>query len=106
MCAIGLTKREALLIDPASPTCVWQTNGYGVVKADDITGSSTTWSWQMTNLEELVVQKIKVPPVVTVPGTTQPGADLISAVADMVGFRHASRDIVPQTTTDRLLYVA
>ncbi len=102
----GMWGNAALLIDPASPTRVWQTNGYGVIETEDITASTTTWSWQMTNLEELVVQKIKVPPVLTVPGTRQPGADLMSAAADMVGFRHASRDIVPQTTTDKFPYVA
>jgi BNR/Asp-box repeat len=96
----------ALVIDPASPTRMWQTNGYGVIETDDITASRTTWIWQMTNLEELVVQKIKAPPVVMVPGTNQPGADLISAVADMVGFRHTSRDIIPRATTDSFLYVA
>lgn len=102
----GSWGNAALVIDPASPTRVWQTNGYGVIETDDITVSPSLWTWQMTNLEELVVQKVKAPPVVTVPGTTQAGADLISAVADMVGFRHTSRDIVPRTTTDQFLYVA
>ena len=102
----GMWGNAALVIDPAKPTRVWQTNGYGVVETDDITASTTTWSWRMTNLEELVVQKIKVPPVVAVPGTSQAGADLISAVGDMVGFRHASRDIVPRAPTDHFPYVA
>ena len=96
----------ALVIDPANPQRVWQTNGYGVIETEDITAASTIWTWQMSNLEELVVQKIKVPPVVTVPGTTLPGADLISAVADMVGFRYASRDIVPQAPIESFSYVA
>lgn len=102
----GSWGNAALLIDPASPTRVWQTNGYGVIETDDITAASTTWTWEMNNLEELVVQKIKAPPVITVPGTNAPGADLISAVADMVGFRYASRDIVPRVTSDQFLYVA
>jgi hypothetical protein len=89
----------ALVIDPTNPKRVWQTNGYGVIETEDITAASTTWTWQMSNLEELVVQKVKVPPV-------QNGADLFSAVADMVGFRYASRDIVPQVTIDSFLYVA
>jgi hypothetical protein len=96
----------ALAIDPANPLRVWQTNGYGVIETDDITAASTIWNWQMTNLEELVVQKIKVPPVQTVPGTALPGADLFSVGADMVGFRYASRDIVPQVTIDTFAYVA
>ena len=96
----------ALVIDPANSKRVWQTNGYGVLETDDITAASTSWNWQMANLEELVVQKVKVPPVVTVPGTNMPGADLLSVVADMVGFRHASRDVVPQATIDSFAYVA
>ena len=102
----GTWGNAGLVIDPTSPTRVWQTNGYGVIETEDITASPTTWAWQMTNLEELLVQKIKAPPVVTAPGTNQPGADLMSSVADMVGFRHGSRDVVPQITTDHFLYVA
>jgi hypothetical protein len=96
----------ALVIDPANSKRVWQTNGYGVLETDDITAGSTAWMWQMANLEELVVQKVKAPPVTTVPGTNTPGADLLSVVADMVGFRHASRDVVPTATIDSFAYVA
>src|ERR1035441_9834061 len=60
----------------------------------------------MQNLEELVVQNIKVPPLATLPGTSEPGADLFSAVADMIGFRHASRDTVPGATLGTINYVA
>ena len=102
----GSWGNAALLIDPANPKRVWQTNGYGVIETEDITAASTTWTWQMANLEELVVQKVKVPPVQSVPGSTLPGADLLSAVGDMVGFRYASRDIVPQATIASFLYVA
>ena len=102
----GSWGNAALAIDPASPNRVWQTNGYGVIETEDITAASTTWTWQMSNLEELVVQKIKVPPVPTVPGTMMPGADLFSVVADMVGFRYASRDVVPTVPIDSFLYVA
>jgi hypothetical protein len=102
----GTWGNAALVIDPANPSRVWQTNGYGVVETDDITAASTAWTWQMSNLEELVVQDVKVPPVSTTPGTKLPGADLFSVVADMVGFRHASRDIVPQNTVANFLYVA
>ena len=95
----GTWGNAALAIDPADPKRVWQTNGYGVIETDDITAASTVWTWQMSNLEELVVQKIKVPPV-------EGGADVFSVVADMVGFRYASRDMVPQATIDSFLYVA
>lgn len=102
----GMWGDAALAIDPANPKRVWQTNGYGVVETEDYTAASTTWTWLMNNLEELVVQKVKVPPLAIVPGTNVPGADLMSVVADMVGFRHASRDIVPTATIDSFLYVA
>ncbi len=96
----------ALLIDPLNPKRVWQTNGYGVVATQDVTANPSTWSWVMKNLEELVVQKVRVPPVSLIPGTNERGADLFSMVADMVGFRHASRDKVPTSTIDTFLYVA
>jgi hypothetical protein len=95
----GMWGNAALAIDPADPKRVWQTNGYGVIETDDITAASTVWTWQMSNLEELVVQKIKVPPV-------EAGADLFSVAADMVGFRYASRDMVPEAPIDSFLYVA
>jgi hypothetical protein len=105
----GSWGNAALVIDPANTKSVWQTNGYGVIETEDITAASTTWTWQMSNLEELVVQKIKVPPVSSVAGASPPmqaGADLISVAADMVGFRYASRDIVPQATIASFPYVA
>ena len=96
----------ALGIDPAKPTRLFQTNGYGVLATDDFTAASPVWRWTMQNLEELVVQNIKVPPLATLPGTSEPGADLFSAVADMIGFRHASRDTVPGATLGTINYVA
>jgi hypothetical protein len=102
----GTWGNAALAIDPANPASVWQTNGYGVIETADMTAASTVWTWQMTNLEELVVQKVKVPPVLTVSSTGLSGADLMSVVADMVGFRYAGRDIVPDTTIASFQYVA
>lgn len=96
----------ALLIDPLNAKRVWQTNGYGVVATEDVTATPSTWAWVMKNLEELVVQKVKVPPVSLIPGTNERGADLFSVVADMVGFRHASRDQVPLSTIDTFQWVA
>ena len=89
----------ALRIDPANSKRVWATNGYGVIASDDVTAATPQWSWRMNNLEELCVQKVKVPPV---PG----GADLFSVVDDMVGFRHASRDVVPSSTIASFQWVA
>lgn len=88
-----------LAIDPVQPKRLLQTNGYGVIATEDYTAASTSWSWWMNNLEELVVQNVKVPPLAA-------GADLFSVVADMVGFRHASRNAAPGATIASFQYVA
>jgi len=93
-------------IDPVQPTRLLQTNGYGVIGTEDYTAAETSWSWWMNNLEELCVQSVKAPPVVTVPGSNAPGADLVSVSMDMVGFRHASRDAVPSATIAQFDWVA
>lgn len=95
----GTWGNAALAIDPAKPTRLFQTNGYGVLATEDFTAAAPLWSWRMQNLEELVVQNIKVPPL-------EPGADLFSVVADMIGFRHASRDSTPAATLGTVNYVA
>jgi len=89
----------ALAIDPAKPTRLFQTNGYGVLATDDFTAAAPAWSWRMQNLEELDVQNVKVPPL-------DGGADLFSVVADMIGFRHSSRDALPESTLAPINYVA
>ena len=76
------------------------------MKTDDVTVDAPAWSWMMDHLEELVVDTVKVPPVVTVPGTNEPGAHLLSGVADMLGFRHADRDVVPAVTFPSFDWVA
>ena len=96
----------ALMIDPAKPTRLFQTNGYGVIATEDFTAAAPAWAWKMQNLEELDVQEIKVPPLATLPGSSEPGADLFSADADMIGFRHASRDALPGATIGTVVYVA
>jgi len=93
-------------IDPVQPTRLLQTNGYGVIGTEDYTAAETSWSWWMNNLEELCVQSVKVPPLVTLPGSSEPGAALISVSMDMVGFRHASRDAVPSATIAQFDWVA
>jgi xyloglucan-specific exo-beta-1,4-glucanase len=93
-------------IDPVQPTRLLQTNGYGVIATEDYTAAQTSWVWWMNNLEELCVQSVKVPPLVTLPGSNQPGADLMSVSMDMVGFRHASRDAVPSATIGQFDWVA
>ncbi|HUB80553.1 MAG TPA: hypothetical protein VMB03_17235 [Bryobacteraceae bacterium] len=78
----------ALVIDPSNSRQAWWTNGWGVARTDDVAANPPFWAWHMQNLEELVGVSVRVPPK---PG----GADLISMVMDMIGFRHVSRDQVP-----------
>jgi hypothetical protein len=83
----------AIVIDPGNPKQVWWTNGWGVARTDDVTAAKPFWAWQMNNLEELCGVMVRVPPKPKAEG----GADMVSVVMDMVGFRHASRDEVPET---------
>jgi xyloglucan-specific exo-beta-1,4-glucanase len=103
---VGEWGNAALVFDPGSPGAVWQTNGFGVITTNGIFAPSVTWSWAMNGLEELVVRMVKAPPLQTIPGTNEPGAELVSAVADMIGFRHAKADTVPTTTLGPIDYVA
>lgn len=95
----------ALAIDPQNPKLVWETNGYGVIATEDATAQAPVWSWRMNNLEELCVQDVKAPPYVA-PASGPAAADLFSVAMDMVGFRHASRDVVPTSTLDKFDWVA
>jgi uncharacterized protein (TIGR03437 family) len=83
----------ALFIDPSNSKQVWWTNGWGVALTADVTASPPSWTWQMQNLEELVGVMVRVPPKPKANG----GADAVSMVEDMVGFRHADRDQAPSS---------
>lgn len=83
----------ALVIDPGNPKQVWWTNGWGAARTDDVTAAQPYWAWHMNNLEELCSVMVRVPPKPKAEG----GADMVSAVMDMVGFRHADRDQVPES---------
>lgn len=85
------TGASVVMIDPANPKQVWWTNGWGVACSDDITAPEPTFKWLMNNLEQLDPNMVRVPPVPKFQG----GADLISAVQDMIGFRHVNRNKVP-----------
>ena len=104
--SVGEWGNAGLSYDPAAPGRVWQTNGFGVVYANDIAAANPVWNWTMNGLEELVVRVVKSPPLQTLPGTNEPGADMVSAVADMIGFRHASVDQVPSKTLAPIDFVA
>ena len=82
----------AIAIDPAHRGAAWWTNGFGVARTDDAADlPSAVWSWHMRNLEELVVNTIRVPPLPRAAG----GADLLTGTDDMLGFRYAARLSVP-----------
>ena len=85
------TGASVVVFDPANPKQVWWTNGWGVACTSDITATNPNFKWVMNNLEELDTNMVRVPPV----PKSQGGADLISAVQDMIGFRHPNRHEVP-----------
>jgi len=85
------TGASVVLVDPANPKRVWWTNGWGVACTDNITAKEPNFKWVMNNLEEIDPNILRVPPVPKAQG----GADLISAVKDMIGFRHVNRHKVP-----------
>ena len=90
----------ALTFDPNNPARVWMTNGYGVIKTDNIgAGLESNWVALMENLEEIVTIDLKVPPLVG-------GAHLIATTADMVGWRIADRTVVPTSTIADFDFVA
>lgn len=89
----------ALVIDPNNTKRLWSTNGYGVIKTDNYTLPTSSWTTVMNNLEELCVMAISTPPLAG-------GADLFTVGMDMVGMRNASRDIVPTKKIATFPYVA
>ncbi|WP_427162011.1 exo-alpha-sialidase [Aliinostoc sp. HNIBRCY26] len=85
------TAASVAVIDPSNPKQVWWANGWGVARTDDVTVPNPTYKWLMNNLEELDANMVRVPPKPKTLG----GADLLSAVQDMIGFRHVDRNQVP-----------
>ncbi len=90
------TGAAAIAINPSNSKQVWWTNGWGVARTDDVTASTPTYKWLMKNLEELDANIVRVPPKPKAQG----GADLLSAVQDMIGFRHADRNQIPSAKID------
>jgi xyloglucan-specific exo-beta-1,4-glucanase len=90
------TGASVVVIDPSNPKQVWWTNGWGVARTDDVTVANPAYKWLMNNLEELDVNILRVPPKPKAQG----GADLLSAVQDMIGFRHENRNLVPTAKID------
>ena len=85
------TGASVVVFDPANSKQVWWTNGWGVACSDNITAKEPNFKWVMNNLEELDPNIVRVPPV----PKSQGGADLISGVQDMIGFRQVNRHQVP-----------
>ena len=90
------TGASVAVIDPSNPKQVWWTNGWGVARTDDVTVANPNYKWLMNNLEELDINILRVPPKPKAQG----GADLLSAVQDMIGFRHENRNLVPTAKID------
>jgi hypothetical protein len=79
-----------MAVDPFNSSKLYVTTGYAVHVTDDITLPTVTWNTPMKGLEMLVVNVVKVPAKLN-------GAEVISGVADMTGFRHADKSMVPTT---------
>jgi xyloglucan-specific exo-beta-1,4-glucanase len=90
----------AVQFDRNNASRVWMSNGYGVIKTDNL-GSGTTSNWQavMQNLEEIVTLDLCIPPLVG-------GADLVASTMDMVGWRFANRTQIPSATIADFDFVA
>jgi xyloglucan-specific exo-beta-1,4-glucanase len=77
----------ALRHDPHVRGRAWVTDGYGVLRANNI--AQPNWVAQMNNLEEMCIIALKSPPS---------GAPLFTGTADNHGFRHADLNVVPSAT--------
>ncbi|MEL6439739.1 MAG: hypothetical protein AAFQ80_10850 [Cyanobacteria bacterium J06621_8] len=75
-----------LAVSPDNPSQLWLTNGFGVWKTENALGNKSHWSIQVDGMEETVTFD-----AVSTPG----GASLISAIADIDGFRHSDTKAVP-----------
>jgi hypothetical protein len=77
-------------IDPFHPGRVLYITGQGVWASDDVTAADvdqpTHWRFESRGIEETVVLDLLSPPS---------GAELISAVGDIGGFRHADVGVTP-----------
>ena len=78
----------AIAVDPFNAKKIYVTTGYAVHVTEDISLPTVTWNTPMKGLEELVVNVVKVPAKLN-------GAELLSGVADMAGFRHADKNTPP-----------
>jgi hypothetical protein len=72
---------SSLRIDPHDSNRVWYTDWYGTWRTDDITSSPSAWYTYEEGHEELVTFIVQSLPS---------GANLLSGMADVDGFRHAS----------------
>jgi xyloglucan-specific exo-beta-1,4-glucanase len=102
---VGEWGNAALVYDPEQRDKVWQTNGFGVVFSQDFSAAKPFWGWSMLGLEELVVRQVKGIPT-TLPGSSDRGAEMMSVVADMIGFRHEDVRAIPNSTLAPIDYVA
>jgi hypothetical protein len=77
---------SSMLFDPSDPKRVWESDWFGVWRADDITLATTEWTALEKGHEEVVVHDLSCPSA---------GAELLSGVADVGGFRHDTLDGFP-----------
>jgi xyloglucan-specific exo-beta-1,4-glucanase len=90
--AVGLNNQYTgpMRYDPHVRGRAWVTDGYGVLRADNI--AQPTFVAQMNNLEEMCIIALKSAPS---------GAPLFTGTADNHGFRHSDVNIMPSQTFTR-----
>ncbi len=76
----------SLMFDPTVQGRVWQSDWFGVWRTDDVAAAKNTWTAFEKGHEEVVVHDLLALPS---------GAELLSGVADVGGFVHASIDAYP-----------
>ncbi|MFK7739364.1 MAG: WD40/YVTN/BNR-like repeat-containing protein [Planctomycetota bacterium] len=91
----------SVLMDPSAPERLFQTNGFGVIRTDNLAATTPSWTWTMDNLEELVIHNVVSPPVPFEEG----GADLLMACMDEVGLRIESFNEVPTVKVSKPIFL-
>jgi xyloglucan-specific exo-beta-1,4-glucanase len=70
---------STVAFDPFDTKSVWVTSGNGIFKTSNIDAIPTSWTFNVTGLEETVPLNL----------VSIPGGPLVSAIGDYDGFRHA-----------------
>jgi len=78
--------------DPFDTKAVWVTSGNGIFRTADVDATTTTWTFAIKGLEEVVPQAL----------VSVPGGPLLTSILDYDGFRHTSIDAYAPIHTPRM----